>query len=490
MATAIHAFTPLTESGRPQSEATRGGKLYKGVTLIKAGLGNRRDKNFYKPEALQEAVKSGMFEGLRAFADHPDAISEETQPERSIRDIVGVYTNAKFKEDGENSKVIADLRVLRSAGWLSDMVDELVGMGYAENVGISINGRGQTVPRTIKATEAQGGDMEVHDVQKFVDLRSADIVTEAGAGGGFQQLLESAHRAQEKRPMTIKEMQTLHEAAGKGDADAIKKLLTVVGEGLTECACEEEAEAAEAAKTQEGKMPAAFLAKIKGKKKGKSAKEADEADKDEDETTEAEADAAELEAAADKLTAKHEGDDEADVDDAAEADADDEDEDEDEGEASEKKTTEKGGPSLTKKAGASKGARKIPAATMKEAADEISSLQRRLEKAETRNARLAEALKVRQQTDRARKMLKESRIPSDLQPDLLRRMVGKSEEDMQSEVRFTERLLEARDSDLTDDYDEIEGTPSRIRESRGRASSDETETVLMESGLPLKQPKK
>jgi hypothetical protein len=436
MESPFHSFTALTESGRTVSERARGGKVFKDVTLIKAGLGNRRDKNYYTPQALQDGVKSGLFEGLRAFADHPDAISEETHPERSVRDIVGIYTNARYREDSGGPRVVGDLRVLRSAKWLADMVDELVEMGQAGKVGISINGRGQTVPRTIKAAEADGSDMEVHDVQKFVDLRSADIVTEAGAGGGFQQLLECARCAQEKRPMTISEMQAIHEAAGKGDQEAIKKLLAMVGEGLTECKADEAAEA-------------------------------------------------------DDETDDESGDQEADVDDA-----DDEDEGDETVEAKKKggkgrvfgKSEQKATTgSFVKKAKSAHEAKDVTPGTLNEALQRIAALEGRLRKTDDRNNRLAEALKVRQSTDRARKLLKESRIPSDLQPDLLRRMVGKSEEDMKSEVRFTQRLLEARDRNLDDEFDEIEGNPSRIREGRGGDGRDETDTVLEETGLPLRK---
>jgi hypothetical protein len=436
---------------------------------------------------------------LRAFADHPDAISEETHPERSVRDIVGIYTNARFREDGGAPRVVGDLRVLRSAKWLADMVDELVEMGQAGKVGISINGRGQTVPRTIKAAEADGSDMEVHDVQKFVDLRSADIVTEAGAGGGFQQLLECARCAQEKRPMTISEMQAIHEAAGKGDQEAIKKLLTMVGEGLTECVADEAAEAED--ETKEGKMPPAFLAKLKGKKKKPVAeagkKKADAEDEDE-ETAEAEAEA-DMDKTSAELVAEAEDDDPDDESDDQEADVDDAD-DEDEGDET-VEAKKKGGKgrvfgkseqkattgSFVKKAKSAHEAKDVTPGTLNEALQRIAALEGRLRKTDDRNNRLAEALKVRQSTDRARKLLKESRIPSDLQPDLLRRMVGKSEEDMKSEVRFTQRLLEARDRNLDDEFDEIEGNPSRIREGRGGDGRDEMDTVLEETGLPLRK---
>src|SRR5882672_7163788 len=93
-------FTSLREAGASRSVEDSGGRLYKGVTIISAGLGNRRDRNYYPATTLESAVTKGMFEGIRAYADHQNSVDEEIQPERSIRDIVGIYTNTKFVKEG------------------------------------------------------------------------------------------------------------------------------------------------------------------------------------------------------------------------------------------------------------------------------------------------------------------------------------------------------------------------------------------------------
>src|SRR5687767_7575721 len=119
----FQAFTPLMESRTGSSvKAANGRRVYPGVTIIKAGLGNQRDRNFYPAETLEAAVKAGYFKGLRAYADHPDALSEEMQPERTIRDMVGVYKEPRYVREGKGGRVVADLHLFRSAKWLSDTV--------------------------------------------------------------------------------------------------------------------------------------------------------------------------------------------------------------------------------------------------------------------------------------------------------------------------------------------------------------------------------
>ena len=146
------AYTSLREAHAQPSEKTDRGSVYKNVTLIKSGLGNRRDKNYYPAHVLESAVNDGLFEGLRAFADHPDSVSEEVQPERTVRDLVGIYENANYNPDSQS--VQADLRVLRSHKWLSETIDELLESGHGDKIGLSINGRGQTEPKRMKLEES------------------------------------------------------------------------------------------------------------------------------------------------------------------------------------------------------------------------------------------------------------------------------------------------------------------------------------------------
>lgn len=235
-------FTPFSVSGgrsllERAKEASNGrGKTYKGVTIIRAGIGNKKDRNYYPPDVLKESAESGVFEGLRAYIDHPDSVSEEILPERSIRDVGGLYRNTKFKESKNGGRVVGDLHILGNHKWLADMIDELIEIGASDKIGISINGRGQTKPARVKLAES-GEEIDVNWLERFLDLRSADLVTEAGAGGGFQQLLESARGTKESNSMgklTKKELAELQEAAGKGDKEALAKLAEAAAASLEE----------------------------------------------------------------------------------------------------------------------------------------------------------------------------------------------------------------------------------------------------------------
>jgi nitrogen regulatory protein PII len=197
--TGFRISTPLSESKALTAAPLTGadgadyGRKFTGVTLIKSGLGNSRDRNYYPPETLERAVREGRFNKLRAYIDHPDSVSEEIQPERTVRDWAGVYTNPRYNP--ERKTVEADLTVFRSHKWLADTVEDLQKMGHGDMIGLSINGRGKTEPARRRLEEAGGEEVDVNEVSDFLELRSTDIVTEAGAGGGFvADMLESARR--------------------------------------------------------------------------------------------------------------------------------------------------------------------------------------------------------------------------------------------------------------------------------------------------------
>jgi hypothetical protein len=336
----LSRFTPLLESGTglKSRSASSGRRVYKGVTIIKAGLGNQRDRNYYPVETLERAVKEGRFEGLRAYADHPDSVSEEIQPERTVRDMVGIYTKPRFVREGrQGGRILADLNLFRSARWLSDTVDDLLDMGQADKIGLSINGRGRTVEKRIQLEEA-ADPLDVNYVEDFLVLRSGDVVTEAGAGGGFQHLLESARgrgKATEETAMKLNAAQrkAIKEAFAKNDLSALGKL-------LKECKCsiEQAAVIAKESDTAEGgtKKKVAKTAEADGKKKKAAAAAAEEdavaedADGADEEEPEIDHDA-ELDEAVDDVVG--EGDDpdaEDEADDADDSDIDESGEDDDE----------------------------------------------------------------------------------------------------------------------------------------------------------------
>lgn len=490
--TAFQRFTPLRESqgGRLQSQELRGRRLYRGVTIIKAGLGNARDRNFYPASVLEANV--AKFNGLRAYADHQDSLSEEVQPERTVRDMVGVYTKPRFVREGRHGgRIVADLHLLRSAKWLSDTVDDLIDLGQADKIGLSINGRGRTVEKQLSAgelgLEEAADPINVNWVEDFLVLRSADVVTEAGAGGGFHQLLESAREAQEtEMKLTDQQKSALKAAVDAGDVEKLNAL-------MQECGCTE-----------------APAAPVKAAKKAAPAveAEADEADAEDEDAEDAEEDTleAEAEAIVEEEEAAQASDDEGDGDDADDVDTEEADAEAETVEAGPYKASgmPKGagklisgrahgkhggtikGPKETKGSFTKAGSQKSqPGKRFGEAEASVEKLRKQLSTLQEENARLSAQLRVRTTTDRAKKLIQESAIPRKIQPDVLRLCVGKSENEMRNVIRYHERLIEAAADEFNDSP--VEGAGStRFRESHHGGADDSLTSVLDDIGLPVR----
>jgi hypothetical protein len=179
----------FTELGEDDKQTQKSGMKQKGrvylVTIIEEGLGNSKDKNYYSAEALTSGVN--VFNGAKAFCDHPDAISEKTLPERTMRALVGWYSDCFTDKNPTSSKVRlrGKLHFFKSAKWLTDMIDAILTEPTAKGLfGISINAIGKTRP-------AQMGGEQVNYVEEFQRVDSADVVTEPAARGKFDAMLES-----------------------------------------------------------------------------------------------------------------------------------------------------------------------------------------------------------------------------------------------------------------------------------------------------------
>lgn len=437
----LSVFTTFQESASLRHESAKTGHhTFKGVTIIKAGLGNRRDKHFYPPEVLKEAVDAGLFHGLRAYLDHPTSVDQQIQPERTLRDLVGIYDNPRFVEGNGSPRVVADLYVLPSHRWLAESIQSLRALGYGEKIGISINGRGQTVPDRMKLEEG-GEPTEVFRVKKFTALPSADLVTEAGAGGGFQQLLESARGAAspiKEQAMTIQEQLQALVSEDKVSKETIEEL-------LRQHAAVEESDP------------------------GEGDPEDDEDDEDDPEGAE-------------------DGEDDGDVE---ESDPGDEDDTVECGGCS-KGVREGGMPHGVPKSGSGsatkKGRSKEPARGRKFGESDVHRILSDNERLRRQNERLREALTITQKRDRIAKLLKESKLPVQVRGPLAKRLMRlASEAEVRDEIRFQQSLLEsAVDSVAADlDFDEVEGAGARFRESAGSGTEGDLLGVIGQS-LPLK----
>lgn len=173
------------------------------VVIIKQGLGNLRDKNYYSKEAIESGVK--IYEGAKAYLDHPTPSQEREQPNRSVKELCGHYENCKV-DTLKNGLVAlkANFVPLQSDEKLKSLIKHAVehAKKYPDRplMGISINGdgEGETLPydeflkraapskeELAKIEEVKG--QAINYITKLTNCVSADLVTEAGAGGGFKE---------------------------------------------------------------------------------------------------------------------------------------------------------------------------------------------------------------------------------------------------------------------------------------------------------------
>lgn len=501
---ALTHFTSLQESGGGHlrsKPAAHGRREYRDVTIIKAGLGNSRDRNYYPPEMLEANVHK--FDGLRAYADHPSSLDEEVQPERTVRDMVGIYSKPRFVRESKGGRIVANLNLFRSASWLSNTVDDLIDLGQADKIGLSINGRGRTVEKQLQLEEA-ADPINVNWVEDFMVLRSADVVTEAGAGGGFPQLLESA-RGSSTEETAMKRLNETQQRAIKGavDANDMEKLTAL----LAECGIE----APVAAKGGKKKATPPVQEAEDDPDEDPDAEEDVDGDGDGDGTDAEEADDpdAALDAEAERIKAEADGEDLGEADEDPDAD----DPDAEDGEDVEEAGNPKGGAGkLTSGSGkavgggagklvggGSNGGRMGGNAVAKTAkgprfnqkgrryaegsAGELQRLKDQNSALVEKNATLSAQLRVRATTDRARNLLRESSVPEDLRPDVLRLMVGKSENEMRRVIRYHQRVIEAA---VREAGGGVTDSGTRLHESHHGADGDENYSNVLD-GLPLKE---
>ncbi len=143
------------------------------VTLIEPGWS--KNGRHYSREVLGEAVEGGVFEGQRAYVDHPPQ-AMQGEP-RSVRDLAGEYTNVTL---GESGAPRARLKLFApTSDWLAPLIKEA---GHL--IGVSIRARGEFGPG-----EAEGRRGTV--VDKIDEVVSVDVVAEPAAGGTFDAMVEA-----------------------------------------------------------------------------------------------------------------------------------------------------------------------------------------------------------------------------------------------------------------------------------------------------------
>lgn len=193
--------TNLKELGGKIFEAKKddSGKKKFPVVIISQGMGNLVDKNYYSKEAILSGPE--IYEGKKAYYDHPTESQEKEQPGRSVKEICGHYENCRVEEDENGLAILkADLVPIESKqdviGLIEHAIEYKKKYPNKEFIGISINGDGdgQRLDYEDFIKQAEPNDFEMKKISeiegqpinlitKFTDAISADIVTEAGARG-------------------------------------------------------------------------------------------------------------------------------------------------------------------------------------------------------------------------------------------------------------------------------------------------------------------
>jgi len=188
------------------------------MVMIEEGMGNMHDAMFYTAGCIETGP--AIFEGAKIFADHPDAISEETLPERSIRDVLGHWEDVNVQTSKEGQKQLCGTAVFipgASAQWGVDMLRHAgtYSKKYTDKnfIGASINADGfidrastkeflesngltlcAPVREKLEKALAEGVDA-LKVATAFKDAVSCDIVTTPGAGGRVKMLEQERKKA-------------------------------------------------------------------------------------------------------------------------------------------------------------------------------------------------------------------------------------------------------------------------------------------------------
>jgi hypothetical protein len=135
------------------------------VTLIRPGVS--KNGITYSQRVLANAVP--LFEGAKAFVDHAP------NPARSMRDLVGHYTDVRADASG----VHATLNLIPGEDWLWHRI--CAAASAPDLFGLSIDALGNV-------EEAEGG---ARTVTQLVAVNSIDLVSRPAAGGTINRILQS-----------------------------------------------------------------------------------------------------------------------------------------------------------------------------------------------------------------------------------------------------------------------------------------------------------
>lgn len=205
------------------------GKTWK----IKIIEGDRQGSSAYYPKEALESGKHLFSKGVRIFRNHPSESAKWEQPERKIEDIIG-WLSEDATYDGKD--------LYANATFIESEQERIKELAEAGVIGMSIRAMGEM-------TEGKNG----MELKKFTAVHSVDVVTQAGAGGKFVDVLESA-RNQEN---SVEEAEQLKEETElefpKELAEALDKQAKLTNDLLEKLNAREDADAKAAADLAEAK---------------------------------------------------------------------------------------------------------------------------------------------------------------------------------------------------------------------------------------------
>lgn len=193
--------TQLHESSAMDAESLTG-KTWR----IKVIEGNKKGSSAYYPADVVEAGAPLFAKGTRIYKNHPTSDEKWSRPERSIEDIIGVF---------ESDSTYEGTDLYANATFFSEYREKIKEMAEAGVIGMSIRASGDV-------EETADGPV----LKAFTSVQSVDVVTTAGAGGGFDKLLESERieTPEPKESVMDEATKALIEAQAKQTAELIAGL--------------------------------------------------------------------------------------------------------------------------------------------------------------------------------------------------------------------------------------------------------------------------
>lgn len=177
---------PLSEAG-VSATTTKDWSGRMQVTCITPGKGS---SGYYSPEVIEQAAKDRLIQrGTPVHFDHISESERTDRPERSVRDIAGVFTG---DASWDGNALVGEVQIFKP---YRDLVSEM-----APYIGLSISG---------SATDITGDRV----IEGLAHIDAVDLVTKAGRGGRVDQLLESARHAS----LSDEEQQMVDEATTFND---------------------------------------------------------------------------------------------------------------------------------------------------------------------------------------------------------------------------------------------------------------------------------